>query len=93
MITPREHRVSIFDMNGVKVGVESAGDPGSNMESTMESFVESGCAVIVTACRTRGNTFDKVKDYLGRDNGYSILWLTHYIIWWRECRRSPGKVQ
>jgi len=43
---------AIFEINGVKVGIESQGDPDSQMEPTMEAFVDAGCEIIVTACRT-----------------------------------------
>lgn len=49
------------------------------MESTMAPYVKSGCKIIVTACRTIGNIYNNVKDYLGRDDGFDILWLTHRI--------------
>lgn len=82
---------AIFNVNGVKVGVESQGDPGCEMESTMVFFVESGCEIIVTACRTKGSTYDKVKDYLGRDNGFDILWLTHNIYYGEKADEVRAK--
>ena len=75
---------AIFDINGVKVGIESQGDPRYDMEKTMEEFVEVGCDIIVTACRTKSDTYLKVIDYLGKENGYDILWAAHYVY------QSPG---
>ena len=70
---------AIFDINGVKVGIESQGDPGYDMEKTMEEFVGTNCDIIITSCRTRLDTYHKVIDYLGEENGYDILWAAHYV--------------
>ncbi len=70
---------AIFDINGVKVGIESQGDPGYDMEKTMEEFVGTNCDIIITSCRTRLDTYHKVTDYLGEENGYDILWAAHYV--------------
>jgi len=70
---------AIFDIRGVKVGIESQGDPGYDMKEAMEELVEAGCEIIVTACRTKSDTYHKVTDYLGDENGYDILWAAHYV--------------
>lgn len=70
---------AVFIVNGVKVGIESQGDPGCDMETTMEEFVNDGCKIIVTACRTKSDTYSKVWQFLGIDNGYDIIWYAHYV--------------
>lgn len=70
---------AIFEIGEIKVGIESLGDPGCEMEDTMEEFVNRGCEIIVTACRTKSDTFKKVTEYLGVQNGYDILWCAHYV--------------
>lgn len=70
---------AIFEVDGLKVGVESQGDPSSQMGETMEKYVEVGCDIIVTACRTKSDTYHKVTDYLGEENGYDVLWAAHYV--------------
>ncbi len=70
--------IAIFDVRGVKVGIESQGDPGCDMEATMEAFVQKGCDIIVTACRTKSTTYDKVWKYLGKEQGYDILECPNY---------------
>ena len=70
---------AIFEVDGVKVGVESQGDPSSQMGETMEKYVEAGCDIIVTVCRTKSDTYHKVTDYLGEENGYDVLWAAHYV--------------
>ena len=71
--------MAIFDVHGIKVGIESQGDPGSDMEETMKEFVAKGCDIIITACRTKSSTFDKVRYFLGEQNNYDILWYAHYV--------------
>lgn len=70
---------AIFEIKGVKVGIESQGDPDSLMEPTMEAFVIENCEIIVTASRTKSFTYKKVTDYLGDENGYDIIWASHYV--------------
>lgn len=57
---------AIFDINEVKVGISSQGDPNSCMEPNTESFVETGCDIIITACRMKDSTYRKVTDYLDK---------------------------
>lgn len=70
---------AIFDVNGVKVGIESQGDQGYDMETTMEAFVDAGCEIIVTACWMKGSTYRKVYKYLGEEQDYDIIWYGHYM--------------
>lgn len=70
---------AIFIIDGIRVGIESQGDPTSKMEETMEEFVNAGCDIIVTSCRTKWSTYDKVVNYLGEENGYDVLWAAHYV--------------
>lgn len=70
---------AIFEVNGVKVGIGGQGDPDSEMEPNMEAFVEEGCDIIVTACRTKSDTYHKVVDYLGEDQDYDIIWYGHFV--------------
>lgn len=71
--------MAVFDVNGVKIGISSQGDPNSCMEDNMEAFVKAGCMIIVTACRMKGDTYRKVTDYLGKKNDYDIIWYCHYV--------------
>lgn len=70
---------AIFDVDGVNVGIESQGDPKSEMIPTMREFVEKGCKIIVTACRMKGDTYRMVTEYLGKKNDYDIIWYGHYV--------------
>ena len=55
----------VVEIKGVKVGVESQGDPSSRMCKSIDDFVNKyDCLIIVAACRTKGNTYDCVEQYL-----------------------------
>lgn len=71
--------MAVFDINDVKIGISSQGDPDSWMESNMDDFVKKECGIIVTACRMKSHTYQKVYDYLGEDNDYDIIWYGHYV--------------
>ena len=63
---------AIITINGLKVGVESQGDPNSRLFKSLPHFVRRGCQVIICATRTRGETVDLVNKYADR---YSVSWL------------------
>ncbi|OGJ90451.1 MAG: hypothetical protein A2268_03005 [Candidatus Raymondbacteria bacterium RifOxyA12_full_50_37] len=62
----------IITVKGVKVGIESQGDPSSRLFESLKYFVEVGCQVIICATRTRGETFDAVNALAGQ---YQIKWI------------------
>ena len=47
-------------IGNVLVGIESQGDPNSRMMQSMNDFVSMGCQIIVAACRTSGETCNKI---------------------------------
>lgn len=49
-----------FNINGIKVGVLSQGDPGTQLRERLAKMAARGVNVIVCACRTRGETFQAV---------------------------------
>lgn len=52
--------IIVTGVNGVVVGIESQGDPGSRLQNTLSTFVLAKCDIIFCACRTRGMTVDWV---------------------------------
>ncbi|UTW47126.1 ATP-binding protein [Bacterioplanoides sp. SCSIO 12839] len=46
----------IFIIDGVKVGLETQGDPYSRLAESLELFKKIGCKIIICASRTRGST-------------------------------------
>ena len=65
--------VVILEINGVKVGITTLGDPVPDMEPNLIYLAKQGCYVIVCATRTRGKTTAAV-DRL-RQNQYEIVWI------------------
>lgn len=46
----------VLMINGIKIGIESQGDPGSRLEESLKIFKENGCELIICATRSRGST-------------------------------------
>ncbi|NQY26230.1 MAG: hypothetical protein HRT92_03530 [Piscirickettsiaceae bacterium] len=67
----------VITVNGVKVGIESQGDPSSRLFSSIKLFVEIKCNVIICATRTRGGTVDLVES---QKPEYSILWHEQKVV-------------
>ena len=67
---------AIFEIKGSLVGLESEGDPGESMNNCINKFIEHDCWIIVTACRTKRDSFEVVNTRL-RSAGYDIVWVSH----------------
>lgn len=70
----------IIEINGVKIGIESQGDPNSRQLRSLADFVAVSCDIIICACRTSGMTKDAVAD-LHRNHQYEIIWTTNHHSW------------
>jgi hypothetical protein len=62
----------ILSINGVRVGIESQGDPNGRLGESLALFVKKACNVIICATRTSGQTFNAVGGLEQR--GYEIVW-------------------
>ena len=62
---PSEHDIKILmqDVNGLKIGIESGGDPNSRLKDSLKDFHKAGCDIIFCATRTSGMTVDWVDAY------------------------------
>ncbi|MEH6345274.1 MAG: hypothetical protein V7785_09320 [Bermanella sp.] len=65
----------LIDINGTLVGIESQGDPNSNLETSLPELVKNKCDIIICACRTRGMT----TDWIGKIKGYKINFVSQTI--------------
>lgn len=70
----------IVDINSIKIGIESQGDPKSRMFQSLQTFVAQGCDIIICSCRSRGATADAIED-LHRNHQYEIIWSTNHRSW------------
>jgi hypothetical protein len=62
----------VIVINGVKIGIESQGDPvkESRLEESLKEFVRVDCSIIICARRTYGKKFDVVEDL--KQKGFEI---------------------
>lgn len=68
----RDYR-AVVTIGSVRIGIETLGDPSNRRQAeSLRLFVEQGCAVIVTASRTRGDTVGVVGEL--EDDGYQVHW-------------------
>lgn len=78
---------AIITIGNVLVGIESQGDPNSRMMQSMNDFVSMGCQIIVAACRTSGETYNKIIE-LDQINGYDIIWASNDKTSISQCHRD-----
>jgi hypothetical protein len=62
----------VATINGVKIGIETQGDPNSRLAKSLELFITIKCKVIVCACRSYGQTVTAVS--AAEASGYHITW-------------------
>ena len=61
----------VLTINGIKIGIESQGDPGGRLIESLDLFVKLKCQLIICATRTRGKKVTAVKDL--EKSGYKII--------------------
>ena len=66
---------AILQIDGIKIGIESEGDPYTNYEISLKKFIEASCNIIIATCRTKGATAASMRKL--KDNGYSVIWTTN----------------
>lgn len=69
---------ALIEINGIIIGIESQGDPGSRMYKSLEDFVNQRCDIIVCACRTKSDTKAAVIK-LGSVHSYRLIYAQHLI--------------
>ena len=53
-------KIIISSINGIKIGIESQGDPNSRLAQSLVDFEKAGCNIIFCACRTKGKTVQSI---------------------------------
>lgn len=70
----------VVDINGIIVGVESQGDPNTNLRTRLLELTDSyKCDVILCTTRTRGDTVAAV-DFIVSHRGFEAFWTSTYQI-------------
>lgn len=70
--------VAIFEENGIKIGINSIGDPNSSQKDWLKHLVSEECKIIITASRTRGETVININDLANLYN-YTTIWTSNYV--------------
>ena len=64
----------VLTINGLKIGIESKGDPSSRLiKESLDLFVKTGCDLIICATRTSGATKNGVEAL--QSQGFDVHWL------------------
>ena len=58
---PHDFIANLDAGNGIKIGFSSWGDPGANRR-VLERVLPDNCDVVITACRSYGDTVDAVEE-------------------------------
>lgn len=66
----------IIEINNIKIGIESQGDPNSRQAQSIIDFVNQACNIIICSCRTSGETERNVINT--KKNGYRLIWAANY---------------
>ncbi|MFV1951811.1 MAG: hypothetical protein ACC630_07665, partial [Nitrospinota bacterium] len=76
---------AVVTINGVKIGIESQGDPNSRLFKSLKLFAKLQCHVIVCATRTRGAT---VKAVESQKSDYEVIWYEQSIVKGEEVQNQ-----
>jgi hypothetical protein len=70
----------VVEINGIVVGIESQGDPGTNLRNRLIDLVTNfNCDIIICTCRTRGETVAAVEN-IHNTYGFQTIWTSTYQI-------------
>lgn len=69
-------KFAVFIINEKKIVVNTQGDPDSYQEEGLARAVKEKAHVIVCASRSKGSTYDCVKEY--EKNDYEIIWFRNF---------------
>jgi hypothetical protein len=87
-----EDVTAILDYKGIRIGIETQGDPGSRLFSSLKDFIKKECEIIVCACRTSGNTYKEVMN-LKKQHSYEIIWYSNPYVESIKKGEFPDKVK
>lgn len=70
----------VIEINGKIIGVESQGDPGTDLKKRLFELVDKyNCSLIICSSRTRGDTVWAVEN-LANEKGFQHLWTSTYQV-------------
>ena len=77
------------EINKVKVGISSQGDPKSHQKQWLDDLIAKGCVVILAACHHMGATVTVIED-AAKANGYRIYWTCNARIYEHDTDPRVG---
>jgi hypothetical protein len=82
-LDPKEQPITedftlVVQIGRKKIGIESMGDPGTELRDRLQELVNSQCDIIFCSARTRGETVDDV-NVIADENGYQGIWTSPYL--------------
>jgi hypothetical protein len=70
----------VVEIDGKIVGIESQGDPTTNLKARLQDLADSfNCEIIICSSRTKGDTIRAINN-LRDTRGYQIIWTSTYEI-------------
>jgi hypothetical protein len=71
----------VIEINNVVVGIESQGDPTTNLRKRLNELTDQfNCEIILCSSRTRGETIDAVNNFASSRGFQIILTSTYQIV-------------
>jgi hypothetical protein len=81
----------IINLDNVKIGIESQGDPKSRLFTSLPLFVEKKCDIIICACRNRGQTVWEVEK-MHSVHDYDIVWVSNPRLYPKKTKEQNKHV-
>ena len=70
----------VVEINGKRIGIESHGDPNTNLQQRLDDLVVNfKCDIILCSTRTRGETVNAVTN-IAQARRYQTIWTSTYQI-------------
>lgn len=83
----------IVEIDGVVIGIESQGDPKTNLQNRLIDLVtQFNCDIIFCTCRTRGETVAAVEN-IHNTYGFQTIWTSTYQIADRRQHASVNQLK
>lgn len=73
----KDEKCIFEDVDGLKIGIETQGDPGCRLPQSLKDFSDAGCNVIICASRTRGCIVEAIESYR---HVYDITFIAKKIV-------------
>ena len=64
---------AVLEYQGIQIGISSWGDPGIDQQEILNGFIQTGCRVIVCACRTKWSTKEPI-------DALQESWCIRYVV-------------